>query len=823
MVTCGICHDEHLTEIGALDSCDHSFCFACIQHWAQIESRCPFCKSRFITISRKALDLEKLPDSEAESDDTVRQRFPGTVLETVAIPERNQVYLGDAEWAGDGEGEGQDPLGNVVCMECGRGDDEDNLMLCDGCERACHTYCANLDALPEGDWFCWVCQENRDRELAGEEVVDLTAARRPQRSTRTTLVASDFTLPRSRRRASSPGARSELARPRRVRRRLVRSGEGLQARRPGGSSQRHGSDADSILNALERSISARDNAGLSTSTEHRRLAGLRGAWNSVRQGHRPFPVAAHPPPPQIPATAPQAGGPESEAWAAFEASRRAQDRAARHASVTTAVPASNFQPVVPGSPPAHRHSGQQSASSLARQAVAEARSRGRRLGPTGRQLASPNPRASLPVHRLSSSAQNPRVRASHQSSPVAPTVASERRRASADPDPPRSPRLGHGPPMSGAGRRAMGSERQLSPSGSGRAESAAGGRAVHEPGRRFLQQHFSSSMYRSLPRGASHIYRQTDAVQGPAHGPQLRSTDHATDNSNCAVAAADADSYKPNPNLMLVQQSFYDRPDDSVQPPESWSAHPSPQHPWTQHQPWSQQASWNQQHQPAQTAASLHALPTPCSPVHPPKQHQANADASRQHPSWHDLRAPPVPAQLGQAPSKDHAMGQVAQHAVGQVAQHAVGQAAQHAGPDRGEDSSDSSTSQLASRQRAVQGLQATDISDATLGPRSRRHASTKALQTNHANAAQHDEAASSGAASELHLRLTKQEAADAVKTLIKPLYVAKQLSKEQFKVIAQSCTHILTNNKRAAQQDACRVVLDCMNDMGLSEQAALL
>jgi len=68
-----------------------SFCFACIQHWAQIESRCPFCKSRFTTISRKVLDLDKLPDSGAESDDTVRQRFPGSVLETVAIPERNQV------------------------------------------------------------------------------------------------------------------------------------------------------------------------------------------------------------------------------------------------------------------------------------------------------------------------------------------------------------------------------------------------------------------------------------------------------------------------------------------------------------------------------------------------------------------------------------------------------------------------------------------------------------------------------------------------------------------------------------------------------------
>lgn len=95
------------------------------------------------------------------------------------------------------------------------------------------------------------------------------AARRPQRSTRSNLVASDFTLPRRRRRASSPGARSELSRTRRVRRRLVRSGDGLQPQRSGSGSQHLGGDADSILNALERSISARDHAGLSTTTEHR--------------------------------------------------------------------------------------------------------------------------------------------------------------------------------------------------------------------------------------------------------------------------------------------------------------------------------------------------------------------------------------------------------------------------------------------------------------------------------------------------------------------------------------------------------------------------
>ena len=98
----------------------------------------------------------------------------------------------------------------------------------------------------------------------------VSAARRPRR-TPSSLVASDFTLPRSRRRASSPGARSELRgrSTRRVRRRLIRSGDRLQPGRLGSGTQRLDTDADSILNALERSITARDHAGLSTTAEHR--------------------------------------------------------------------------------------------------------------------------------------------------------------------------------------------------------------------------------------------------------------------------------------------------------------------------------------------------------------------------------------------------------------------------------------------------------------------------------------------------------------------------------------------------------------------------
>ena len=35
--------------------------------------------------------MARLPDSDAETDDTLKQKFPGTVLETMQVLERNQV------------------------------------------------------------------------------------------------------------------------------------------------------------------------------------------------------------------------------------------------------------------------------------------------------------------------------------------------------------------------------------------------------------------------------------------------------------------------------------------------------------------------------------------------------------------------------------------------------------------------------------------------------------------------------------------------------------------------------------------------------------
>ena len=70
---------------------------------------------------------------------------------------------------------------------------------------------------------------------------------------------------------------------------------------------------------------------------------------------------------------------------------------------------------------------------------------------------------------------------------------------------------------------------------------------------------------------------------------------------------------------------------------------------------------------------------------------------------------------------------------------------------------------------------------------------------------------------------MSKKEAADAVKNMIKPLYKSQQLSKEQFKAIAQSCTHTLADPAKRAGCSPKTVVQDFMKEIGLGRQASYL
>lgn len=46
-----------------------------------------------------------------------------------------------------------------TCQVCKKGDNDECLLLCDGCDRGCHMYCLRpkLTQVPEGDWFCPHC------------------------------------------------------------------------------------------------------------------------------------------------------------------------------------------------------------------------------------------------------------------------------------------------------------------------------------------------------------------------------------------------------------------------------------------------------------------------------------------------------------------------------------------------------------------------------------------------------------------------------------------------------------------------------------------
>ncbi|XP_016364545.1 bromodomain adjacent to zinc finger domain protein 2A-like [Sinocyclocheilus rhinocerous] len=54
----------------------------------------------------------------------------------------------------------------VTCQICRKGDDDEYLLLCDGCDRGCHMFCLRPKVMqvPEGDWFCPTCVAKENGE-----------------------------------------------------------------------------------------------------------------------------------------------------------------------------------------------------------------------------------------------------------------------------------------------------------------------------------------------------------------------------------------------------------------------------------------------------------------------------------------------------------------------------------------------------------------------------------------------------------------------------------------------------------------------------------
>jgi len=115
---------------GSGRTCSHSFHYDCIRQWSEVTNACPLCNEEFDNLLR--------------SDGS-----------SFRVEKKQQAnHLDDPAYWG-----GADPiLEELVCIDCQKADNEDQLLVCDsGCGRAQHTYCAYLDSIPPGDWFCPEC------------------------------------------------------------------------------------------------------------------------------------------------------------------------------------------------------------------------------------------------------------------------------------------------------------------------------------------------------------------------------------------------------------------------------------------------------------------------------------------------------------------------------------------------------------------------------------------------------------------------------------------------------------------------------------------
>lgn len=70
------------------------------------------------------------------------------------------------------------------CPICGDAENEELLLICDGCDVPTHTYCAGLDEVPAGAWYCSRCETQRPIGLSSD-AVDRPSRAQNQRRHRT--------------------------------------------------------------------------------------------------------------------------------------------------------------------------------------------------------------------------------------------------------------------------------------------------------------------------------------------------------------------------------------------------------------------------------------------------------------------------------------------------------------------------------------------------------------------------------------------------------------------------------------------------------------
>ncbi|CZR66901.1 uncharacterized protein PAC_16802 [Phialocephala subalpina] len=139
--------------IALIKPCNHVLHDECLRAWSQKANSCPICRQTFNLVE-------------------VLDKVGGTVLSEYEVEDKKQVAEFDPNaWV---EEELEEEEGRP-CPVCGEADQEEVLLLCDGCDAPYHTHCIGLgDRVPQGHWFCMECADEGAYARAAEATRDQT-------------------------------------------------------------------------------------------------------------------------------------------------------------------------------------------------------------------------------------------------------------------------------------------------------------------------------------------------------------------------------------------------------------------------------------------------------------------------------------------------------------------------------------------------------------------------------------------------------------------------------------------------------------------------
>ncbi|KAK3495178.1 uncharacterized protein B0T23DRAFT_395213 [Neurospora hispaniola] len=138
-------HDNKHDHVAEIQVCGHALHDSCLRLWTDKANSCPICRQQFHLVH-------------------VYDKIGGKLLSSYHVEDKKQVAEFDPQQWLDENPEPEEDV-SLPCPVCNRSDNEEVLLLCDGCDVPYHTYCIGLERVPPSHWFCMECAD-----VLGEDI-----------------------------------------------------------------------------------------------------------------------------------------------------------------------------------------------------------------------------------------------------------------------------------------------------------------------------------------------------------------------------------------------------------------------------------------------------------------------------------------------------------------------------------------------------------------------------------------------------------------------------------------------------------------------------